>query len=295
MRMWVILIVSLGMVLPLSGCAGVVNPFLSDTSNQAEALTPTVAFTTGELSIVGSTTVQPLAEQIGAAYRSRNPGVQLSIGAGGSVVGIQAVQNGDVDIGMSSRELRPGELLPGMQRHQIAIDVLAIIVHPSNPVDSITGEQLQDIYTGKLTNWSELGGSDQPILPVVREITSGTRGAFDDTALKGEEPNDDIVDVQITAGEVEARVARTENAIGYVGFGHIELDEIRVLAIDGVMPSQASALDGSYMLQRPLLLLTGSLSRRLSTSFVDFALSPEGQQIVMDDGWVPVQHVSVNG
>lgn len=288
MRAWSQLVLVAAVTLLLSGCANVTRIVIPQQSRPAEVPTPTTVPITSELSIVGSTTVQPLVEQIGVAYRQRYPGVKLSIGAGGSVVGIQAVQNGDVDIGMSSRELREGELLPGMQRHEIAMDVLAVIVHPSNPVDSISLQQLQAIYTGTITNWRELGGPDMPILPVVREVTSGTRGAFDDIALEGTGPNEAIVDVQITDGEVEARVASTEHAIGYVGFGHIYPDEIKVLAIDHVLPAQETALDGSYKLRRPLLLLTGSLSRRMAQSFVDFALSPAGQQIVEEQGWVPV-------
>lgn len=272
----------------LLGCASLLSGLPTWEGQPTGTPTPAVEVLIGEMSIVGSTTVQPLVEELGVAYRQMHPGVRLNIGAGGSVVGIQAVQNGDVDIGMSSRELREGELFPGMQEHQIAIDVLAVIVHPSNPVDNLSQRQLQAIYAGKVTNWKRVGGKDMPILPVVREITSGTRGAFDDIALEGEQPAAEV-DVQITAGEVEARVAHTENAIGYVGFGHIELDEIKVLMIDGVPPSPETALAGSYRLQRPLLLLTGSLSRKLSQSFIDFALSPAGQQVVEQDGWVPVK------
>jgi len=202
------------------------------------------------------------------------------------VVGIQAVQDGRTDIGMSSRRLRPEEILDGMQVHPIALDVLAIIVHPSNPVDGMTKEQLQGIFKGEITNWSEVGGEDREILPVLREITSGTRGAFDDVALDGQEPTPNA-DVQITASEVEAKVASTENAIGYIGFGHIVENEIKVITINGVEPSPETAKDGSYPLLRPLLLLTGPLSRDIANVFIEFSLSAEGQQIVADDGWVP--------
>lgn len=241
----------------------------------------------GEISVVGSTTVQPLVEELRDAFLQRYPNVEMNVAAGGSVVGIQAVQNGETDIGMASRNLREGEQTEGMEVHRIAVDVLAVIVHPSNSITGLSSDELKGIFTGEITNWSEVGGEDMAILPVIREVTSGTRGAFDDIALDGDEPTDDA-DVQITAGEVEARVASTENAIGYVGFGHIELDEINVLEIDGVAPSPESAMDDSYSLQRPLQLLTGPLSRELATIFVDFALSPEGQELVEADGWVPV-------
>jgi phosphate transport system substrate-binding protein len=243
----------------------------------------------GELSFAGSTTVQPLAEALGEAYRRLYPNVSLNIAAGGSVVGINAVQNGEVDIGMASRKLRDSEKTEGMEIHQIAVDVLAVIVHPSNPVDNLSLEELQGIYLGEITNWEEVGGEDAEIVPVIREVTSGTRGAFDDIVLDDEEPTSDA-DVQITASEVEARVATTENAIGYIGFGHIE-EEIKVLPIDGVEPSPEAALSGEYGLQRPLHLLTGPLSRDLAQSFIDFALSEEGQDIVVEEGWVSARSV----
>jgi phosphate transport system substrate-binding protein len=243
----------------------------------------------GELSFVGSTTVQPLVEELGEKYQQHYPNISLNISAGGSVVGIQAVQNGQVDIGMASRALREGEQMDGMEVHKIAIDVLAMIVYPTNPVDNLTLEELQGIYLGEITNWEEVGGEDEEILPVIREVTSGTRGAFDDIVLNGEEPTEDA-DVQVTASEVEARVATTENAIGYIGFGHIDTSEIKLLTIDGVEPSPEAALDDSYPLQRPLQLLTGPLSRDLSQTFIDFALSEEGQEMVVEEGWVPARH-----
>lgn len=247
---------------------------------------PTPTALVGRLTFAGSTTVQPLVEKLGAAYHERYPDVGLEIAAGGSVVGINAVQDGSADIGMASRELHEDEYRPGMERYQIAIDVLAIIVHSSNPVTDLSRAELQGIYLGEITNWSEVGGEDRPILPVIREVSSGTRGAFDEIALDGADPVA-TADTQITAGEVETRVASTLEAIGYVGFGNIGQD-VKVLTIDGIMPSPEAAQDGSYQLQRPLLLLLGPLSRPLACSFVTFALSNAGQEVVAADGWVPV-------
>ncbi|NJN66528.1 MAG: phosphate ABC transporter substrate-binding protein [Chloroflexaceae bacterium] len=239
------------------------------------------------LTFAGSTTVQPLAQEIGRIYQLRYPGVELEIGAGGSRVGIEAIQNGTADIGMASRELKEEEKTEGMGIHQIAIDVLAIIVHPSNPVEQISLEQLRDIYLGTITNWNQVGGADMPIVPVVREVTSGTRGAFDEIVLGGAEPTGTAV-TQATAGEVHVHVANTQGAIGYVGFGHLSGSEVKVVAINGVLPSPEAAVNGSYTLKRPLLLLTGPLSRPQAQEFVAFALSAEGQKMVLDDGWVPV-------
>lgn len=240
------------------------------------------------LTFAGSTTVQPLAEKLGEVYRQQNRNVELEIGAGGSRVGIQAVQEGTADIGMASRELKEGEQTEGMEVYQIAVDVLAMIVHPSNPVEELSLEQLKGIYTGEITNWSEVGGEDVPIVPVIRETTSGTRGAFDEIVLGDEEPIETEDNTEVTAGEVHAHVAESEGAIGYVGFGHLSGDDVNVVSIDGVEPSPESAKDGTYKLKRPLQLMTGPLSRPLATEFIDFVLSEEGQKIVIDDGWVPV-------
>lgn len=240
----------------------------------------------GTIEVVGSTTVQPLVTELVAEFNQLYPNIQINVAGGGSGVGIEAVQDGRTDIGMSSRELREGELQDGMSRYQIATDVLAVIVHPSNPVAGLTSEQLKGIFVGEITNWSEVGGPDLAIMPVIREETSGTRGAFDELALDEEAPTDDA-NVQITASEVEATVASNENAIGYVGFGHIELDEIKVLQIDGVAPTREQMLVEGYRLQRPLLLLTGPLSRELADTFIEYVLSDEGQRLVEEDGWVP--------
>jgi len=247
---------------------------------------PTATLVLGRLTFAGSTTVQPLVEELSVGYQERYPNVDLEIAAGGSVVGINAVQDGSADIGMASRALREAEYRLGMEEYQIAIDVLAIIVHPANPIEDISRAQLQGIYLGEITNWSEVGGADMPIMPVIREISSGTRGAFDDIALDGADPVE-TADTQITAGEVETRVAEAPEAIGYVGFGNIG-QNVKVLTIDGVPPSPETAQSGGYQLQRPLLLLLGPLSRPLACTFVTFALSDAGQKIVAADGWVPV-------
>lgn len=265
----------------LGGCAGAAGSQTADLPTAAPA-TPLA----GKITFAGSTTMQPLVEKLAEQYRRRNAGVDLEIAAGGSVVGINAVQAGRVDIGMASRELKQGELKAGMQRFPIAYDALAVIVNPRNPVRSLTFAQLRAIYSGQTTNWKQVGGPDTPIRAVVREVSSGTRGAFDDLVLEGKPPAS-AVSAEVTAGEVETTVAGDAGAIGYVGFGNVRPD-VAVVAVDGVAPSPEAVQSGSYRLQRPLMLLVGSLSRPLARTFVDFALSPEGQGLVAQDGWVPI-------
>lgn len=240
----------------------------------------------GRITFAGSTTVQPLADKIGQVFRQRYPGVELEIAAGGSVVGIQAVHDGIVDIGMASRALTPEEA-EGIEQYQIAIDVIAVVVSQSNPVSGLTMEQLAGIYRGTITNWKELGGPDLPVLAVVRERTSGTRGAFDELVLHKEEPSPANQRVAVAASEVVAAVTENPTAIGYVGFGHLE-PALKALNIDGVPPTEENARTGTYPLVRPLLLLTGPLTQPIAEHYINFALSQEGQRIVAEAGWVAV-------
>lgn len=245
---------------------------------------------TGKLLFAGSTTMQPLVRALGEEFRKRYPGIWLEIGAGGSKVGIRAVREGTVDIGMASRHLTPQEA-QGITVHTIALDVIAIVVHPTNPVDNLSLEDLAAIYTGAITNWRQVGGPDKMIVPIAREVTSGTRGAFDELVLGGREPSAPNLKTAVTAGDMAAMVAEQPNAIGYVGFGNLT-DRLRVLKINGVYPTPEAARAGSYPLVRPLNLLTGPLSQPLVQEFIRFALSPEGQQIVEQAGWVPIRDLT---
>jgi phosphate transport system substrate-binding protein len=248
---------------------------------------PTATSLAGRITFAGSTTIQPLADKLGQAFKQHNPGVTLDIAAGGSVVGIQAIHAGTVDLGMASRALTSDEA-QGITPRQIAVDVIAIVVHPSNPVKSLTMDQLRGIYMGKTTDWSEVGGQSRPIVAVVREKNSGTRGAFNELVLDNQEPAAPSVQTAVTAGDVAAAVAGNPAAIGYVGFGNLE-SSLRVVAIDGVLPTEETAQSGAYRLVRPLFLLAGPLTQPLALTFVDFTLGAEGQQIVKANGWVPVK------
>ena len=256
-------------------------------ASNTPALPPTPTPLIGRITFAGSTTVQPLAAKLGAAFQAQQPQLQLDIAAGGSVVGIKAVHDGTADIGMASRALTTTEAA-GITQYQIASDVIAIIVNQSNPIGGLTRAQLHAIYLGQLTNWKDLGGPDRPIVLVVREKNSGTRGAFNELVLENQEPQGAQVQTAVTAGDAAALVANTPGAIGYVGFGNLDA-KLKVLAIDGVVPSQATVRNSAYKLVRPLLLLTGPLTQPLSKTYIDFALSSQGQQLVEADGWVPVK------
>lgn len=241
----------------------------------------------GRLSFFGSTAMQPLVEHLGDAYSERHPGVELDIVAGGSGVGIDAVEKGEADIAMVSYDWQPDDPINELQHHQIATDALVIITHASNPVENLTSKELQDIFIGRIENWQHVGGADMEIQPVIGDATLGSRIAFDTLAMEGQ-ANTSKATIQMTAGEMLHHVATTSNAIGYVGFGHMHQDDVKVLQIDGIMPTPTTVRDGRYALHRPLLLLTGPLSRDLAATFIAFALSAEGQQLVAERGWVAV-------
>ncbi len=272
MRKKLFLIFVLNLV--LVGCSDL-NPVVTNT--------PLV----GKLTFAGSTTVQPLVYELGNIFQENNPEILLEIAAGGSKVGIQAVHDGAVDIGMASRKLSAFEA-EGIQQYQISVDVIAIVVHPLNPVQDLSTAELRAIYSGEITNWKELGGEDEVILPIIREETSGTRGAFDDLVLNGKIPRGDLIITAVTAGDVAELVSQITPSIGYIGFGHFE-EDIKVLPINSVAPSVETAMDGSYLLTRPLLLLTGSFSQPIAQEFISFVLDEKGQAIVEESGWIPLR------
>ena len=242
----------------------------------------------GRLTFAGSTTVQPLAAQLGQIFQSQYPDIELEIAAGGSSVGIQAAQDGSADIGMASRSLKDEEK-HNIQEFTIALDVIAVINNPGNPVKDLKLEQLKSIYLGETVNWKEVGGKDQPIIVVVRDVNSGTRTAFDELVLNKNEPTAPKIKTAITAGDVVAIVKDDPAAIGYVGFGNIE-ESIRPLSIEGFLPTVNSVHDGSYKLIRPLLLISGPLSQQpLADTFIQFALSPEGKRVIENGGWIPTK------
>lgn len=231
--------------------------------------------------------MQPLIEALAGEYQKHNPNFALDITAGGSLVGIQAVQEGQVDLGMVSRAMKAGEQQAGMEAVTIAYDALVIIIHPSNPVKALSLEQLRAIYSGEITNWSILGGPDLAIEAVARELSSGTRGAFDEIVL-GQATQSDQTSVVATAGEVETTISKNPGAIGYVGFGNLH-PTVTVVQIDGVLPIPESILNDSYRLKRPLSLLVGPLSRPQAHDFIAFANSSVGQTLINQGGWVAIQ------
>lgn len=231
----------------------------------------------------GSTTVQPLAEKLSEAFKAKSPDINIVIQGGGSSVGIKSVNDETVDIGAASRELKPNE--PNLVKHLIARDGIAIVVHPSNPVAGLTREQVQGIFSGNITNWSQVGGENKEIHVVAREEGSGTRGAFEELVMGKELIKANAI-LQPSNGAVRTAVSSTPQAIGFISFGYID-SSVKTLAINNVAATVENAKNGNYPLSRPLYFLTKTQPTGLVKAFIDFCLGPEGQAIVAREGYIP--------
>lgn len=230
------------------------------------------------VTVAGSTSVQPLSEELANAYRQKNPNVTINVQGGGSSQGIKAASDGIAEIGASSRDLKESEKA-NLKEIPIAIDGIAIAVHSTNTaIDNLSLEQIKGIFSGKITNWKEVGGPDAAISVVTREAGSGTRGAFEEIVM-GEAAITDQAITQASNGAVRTTVAGDENAIGYLSLGYLSPD-VKGVKVDNVEPSVENIKNGSYKVKRPFLYLTRGEPAGEAKAFIDFVLSAEGQQIV---------------
>lgn len=239
------------------------------------------------LSLVGSTSVAPLAEALGEEYSQG----QVDIQSVGSSAGIKAAFDGTAEIGMSSRDLKSDEK-SGLEEFKIALDGLAVIINPKNEVKDLTLSQLLSIYKGEITNWKEIGGKDAPITVISREEGSGSRGAFEElVGLEDKETKESLLlpAAIITDGNgaVKQNVGVKENAIGYLSLGSVD-GTVKAVNIAGTAPTPENVINGSYKLARPFILITKGQPSEKAKEFIDFVLSVEGQKIVKEKGYIPV-------
>ena len=251
---------------------------------------PAAAEEAGEISVAGSTTVQPLAEKLAEAFTAANPDVRIDVQGGGSSVGVKSAGENQVDIGAASREVKDSELseFPNLNVFTIARDGIAIVVHPDVAVDGLAKDEVRDIFAGEVANWSEVGGPDKAIVVVSREEGSGTRGAFEEMVMGKEGPV--IVDTAIlqpSNGAVRTTVSTTPDAIGFLSFGYLDAS-VKALQVDGVEPTEANAANGSYPIVRPLNMMTGEEPSGVVKAWLDFILSAEGQAVVVEEGYISV-------
>lgn len=228
----------------------------------------------GTVNTEGSTSMADLMAALQEGFREKEPGVTVNFSGTGSGAGIEAALSGACDIGLSSRELRDSEVRKGARDHLAALDGIALVVHAANPVTSLSMEQLADIFTGKITNWKDLGGPDAPIAPYGREAGSGTRSAFEE--LTGTAGRCAYRSEYGSTGDVIGNVSANPNAIGYVSLASVR-GGVAVVAVDGVTCTEKTVQDGTYPIRRPFLLVTGQDAPlgEAAQAFLDYALSPE--------------------
>ncbi len=235
------------------------------------------------ITIAGSTSIQPFADQWAEVYMSRFPGKSINVQGGGSSSGIQAAMTRAAQIGMSSRELNPEEKV--LQEFIVAWDGLAIIVHPSNPVDDLSLEQVRRIFTGQIISWKEVGGPDRNIHIVTREEGSGTRGAFQEMVMGKERITKKSI-VQDSNGTVREVVAGDPYAIGYISLGLLEA-RVKAIKLDGIEPCLDNIVNRNYKLVRPFILITNGPPSGEARDFIQFILSSEGQELIQRQGLIP--------
>ena len=234
----------------------------------------------GTITIAGSTSVQPLSEELASAFMDKNPEVEVSVAGGGSGAGIKAAQEGTAEIGSSSRELKDEEKTD-LQETVIAKDGIAIVVHPDNSVSGLTMEQTKKIFAGEITDWKDVGGKSGAINLFTREDGSGTRDAFQEIVMGKETKISSKAGVQNSTGAVLTAVAGDANAIGYISLGSLN-NSVKALKIDNVEASDATILDGTYKISRPFLYLTKGEPEGVVKAYIDFVMSSDGQKIVSD-------------
>lgn len=262
------------------------------TTAAATAAAETTAETTeaaqlsGTVTLAGSTSMQKLCEAMIESFEEVYPDITVTAEYTGSGAGLEALAGGKTDIGNASRSLKDGEKQSGAVENIVAIDGIAVITHKDSVVSDLTAQQLTDIYTGKITNWKDLGGADEAIVVLGREAGSGTRGAFEEL-LKIEDQCAYAQELDSTGG-VLAKVAATPGSIGYVSLDVVD-DTVKALSLDGVAPTEENIVAGSYKLSRPFVMATlGTIEEQndLVKTWFNYVQSDEGQAVIKAMGLI---------
>ena len=246
--------------------------------------------------IKGSDTVLPVAQKHAEEYMKIHSNSRVTVTGGGSGVGLSALYEGTTDLAMSSRKIKFEEKIKFQKKKIVpaevivAYDALAIIVHPSNPINQLTRKQLEDIFTGKIRNWKQLGGEDIPIVTYSRETSSGTYEFFKEKILRNKNYINSVLSMPATGAIIQS-VRQTKGAIGYVGLAYVSPDikAIRV-SYDGktyVAPTFKNAKDKTYPVVRPLYYYYDKSIENIVSSFINYSLSPKGQKLIENIGYIP--------
>lgn len=242
-----------------------------------------------KVTVSGSTSIGPLMEIVAEDFEGKNEGVSIEIQQLGSSAGIKNAIDGTSQIGMASRDLKEEEKSAGLTETEIAIDAISIITNKNNEVKDITVEQIKSIYTGKITNWKEVGGKDAPIVVVSREDGSGTKGAFEE--IVGFEAAELTKDAQIGdgSGNIKSIVEGNENAIGYISSAYVD-EAVTQLTVEGEELTIDNVKTKKYPIARPFILVhkEDTITEK-GKQLIDFILSDEGQAIVEEDGLISIK------
>ncbi len=273
----------------LTACGGTDTP--SDTPNNStpvntETTTPSQEVKlSGTVNLDGSTSMEKVIKILIESFNETNPDVTINYNASGSGSGITAAIDGTVDMGLSSRELKEEETSAGAVANIVALDGVAIIVNPENPVSDLTVEDIAKLFTGEITNWSELGGNDAPVAALGREPGSGTRGAFEE--IVGVEDACQYSSEYSSTGDVIGNVASNPNAIGYASLSAVN-DTVKALQVNGVECTEDTVKDGTFPIQRPFLIVTkdGATLSEAAQAFLEYAMSAEVADLIAQAGAV---------
>ena len=277
-----VLAASAVLALSLAGCGGTAEEPAQDTQTEETTISGTV-------STNGSTSMEKVIGALSEQFMADNSGVTITYDPNGSSTGIEAVSTGSCDIGLSSRNLKDEETEKGLEGTVVALDGIAIIVNEACPVEDLSLEQIASIFTGEVSDWSELGGEAGAIACIGREAGSGTRDGFE--SITGTEDTCVLSQELTSTGAVIEAVKSNPNAIGYASLSSAENQEgIKMVTVGGVACSEETVLDGSYVIQRPFLLVTKADTQlsEAAQAFFDFATSADANDLICTAGAVPV-------
>lgn len=277
---------SLALALGLfTGCGSSNQDQGSSSGSQSNTNDSSTVELSGTVNTDGSTSMESVVKALGEVFMELNPGVTVNYSGTGSGTGIQSAIDGTCDLGLSSRALKDEEKQNGAVENIVALDGVAVVINPANGVEDLTVEQIAQIFTGEITNWSELGGTDGEIAVFGREAGSGTRGAFEE--IVGVEDTCKYTNEYSSTGDVIGNVASNPNAIGYASLSAVN-DTVKAVKVNGVAPSEDTVKDGSYEIQRPFVMVTkeGAELSEATQAFLDFAMSADAADIIAAAGAV---------
>ena len=283
----------------LAGCGG--NTTSESTGSNAGTSTNQSASTSennsaettlsGVVNTNGSTSMESVIKILSEAFSQENPEVEVKYSGSGSGAGVTSAIEGTADLGLASRELKAEEEEQGAVAHVVALDGVAVVVNPENAVEDLTVEQIAKIFTGEITNWSEVGGSDQEIVVINRQAGSGTRAVFEAAVLGDQESA--TFQEQDSSGTVAKMVSETPGAISYLAFSYFD-DQTKALSVDGVAPETANVEDNSWTIWAYEHMYTALEPDEATAAFIEYMMSDEVQgSLVEENGYIPVSGMKV--